>query len=47
MGRVALALSDIAKSHGDPSVVSELDLEIFEGEFFVLIALLFAGQRSK
>ncbi len=46
MGRVALALSGIAKSHGGPSVVSELDLEIFEGEFFVLLGPSGCGKTT-
>jgi ABC-type sugar transport system ATPase subunit len=46
MGRVALALSGIAKSHGGTPVLSSLDLEVLEGEFFVLLGPSGCGKTT-
>ncbi len=46
MGKVALALAGIAKAHGSNAVVRGLDLEIFEGEFFVLLGPSGCGKTT-
>jgi ABC-type sugar transport system ATPase subunit len=46
MARVALTLSGIVKTHGDTAVLRGLDIEVFEGEFFVLLGPSGCGKTT-
>ena len=46
MGRVALTLTGIKKAHGDVSVLRGLDIEVQEGEFFVLVGPSGCGKTT-
>jgi ABC-type sugar transport system ATPase subunit len=46
MGRVALTLSGIKKAHGNVTVLRGLDIEVQEGEFFVLVGPSGCGKTT-
>jgi ABC-type sugar transport system ATPase subunit len=46
MGRVALTLSGIKKAHGNVAVLRGLDIEVQEGEFFVLVGPSGCGKTT-
>ncbi len=46
MRPTALALSGIAKAHGDVAVLRGLDIEVLEGEFFVLLGPSGCGKTT-
>jgi ABC-type sugar transport system ATPase subunit len=46
MGRVALTLSGVAKAHGETAVLRGLDIEVLEGEFFVLLGPSGCGKTT-
>jgi ABC-type sugar transport system ATPase subunit len=46
MGRVALTLSGLAKAHGNVAVLRGLDIDVFEGEFFVLLGPSGCGKTT-
>jgi ABC-type sugar transport system ATPase subunit len=46
MGRVALTLSGVAKAHGEVTVLRGLDIEVFEGELFVLVGPSGCGKTT-
>jgi len=46
MGGVALTLSGIAKAHGEVAVLRGLDIEVLEGEFFVLLGPSGCGKTT-
>jgi len=46
MGRVALTLSGIEKAHGGVAVLRGLDIEVQEGEFFVLVGASGCGKTT-
>src|SRR5579863_8950263 len=46
MGPVALALAGVTKAHGSSSVIRGLDLDIIEGEFFVLLGPSGCGKTT-
>jgi len=46
MRRVALALSGIVKAHGETAVLRGLDVEVLEGEFFVLLGPSGCGKTT-
>jgi len=46
MGPVALTLSGIAKAHGETAVLRGLDIEVLEGEFFVLLGPSGCGKTT-
>ena len=46
MRRVALALSGIVKAHGDTAVLRGLDVEVLEGELFVLLGPSGCGKTT-
>jgi len=46
MRRVALALSGIVKAHGDAAVLRGLDVEVLEGELFVLLGPSGCGKTT-
>jgi ABC-type sugar transport system ATPase subunit len=46
MGRVALALSGVTKAHGAVGVLRGLDIEVLEGELFVLVGPSGCGKTT-
>src|SRR6266702_8290602 len=46
MRRVALALAGIVKAHGDTAVLRGLDVEVLEGELFVLLGPSGCGKTT-
>jgi ABC-type sugar transport system ATPase subunit len=46
MGRVALALSGVTKAHGEISVLRGLDIEVLDGELFVLVGPSGCGKTT-
>jgi ABC-type sugar transport system ATPase subunit len=46
MGRVALTLSGVAKAHGEVAVLRGLDIEVLEGELFVLLGPSGCGKTT-
>lgn len=46
MGRVALTLSGATKAHGEITVLRELDIEVLEGELFVLVGPSGCGKTT-
>jgi len=46
MGGVALTLSAVAKAHGEVAVLRGLDIEVLEGEFFVLLGPSGCGKTT-
>jgi ABC-type sugar transport system ATPase subunit len=46
MGRVALTLSGIKKAHGDVPVLRGVDIEVQDGEFFVLVGPSGCGKTT-
>jgi ABC-type sugar transport system ATPase subunit len=46
MGRVALTLSGVAKAHGETAVLRGVDIEVLEGEFFVLLGPSGCGKTT-
>src|ERR1700739_2585445 len=46
MGRVALTLSGIEKAHGSVAVLRGLDIEVQDGEFFVLLGPSGCGKTT-
>jgi ABC-type sugar transport system ATPase subunit len=46
MGRVALSLSGLTKAHGTVAVLRGLDIEVFEGELFVLVGPSGCGKTT-
>jgi ABC-type sugar transport system ATPase subunit len=46
MGRVALTLSGLVKTHGDVAALRGLDIEVLEGEFFVLVGPSGCGKTT-
>ena len=46
MARVALTLSGIVKTHGETAVLRGLDIELYEGEFFVLLGPSGCGKTT-
>ncbi len=46
MRRVALTLSGVAKAHGETAVLRGIDIEVIEGEFFVLLGPSGCGKTT-
>src|ERR1700732_2851731 len=46
MGRVALTLAGVAKAHGEVAVLRGLDIEVLEGELFVLLGPSGCGKTT-
>jgi ABC-type sugar transport system ATPase subunit len=46
MGRVALTLSGVVKTHGEVSALRGIDIEVLEGEFFVLLGPSGCGKTT-
>jgi ABC-type sugar transport system ATPase subunit len=46
MGRVALTLSGVVKAHGEVAALRGLDIEVLEGEFFVLLGPSGCGKTT-
>jgi ABC-type Fe3+/spermidine/putrescine transport system ATPase subunit len=46
MERVALTLSGVVKAHGEVAALRGLDIEVLEGEFFVLVGPSGCGKTT-